>query len=73
MAEGEQLLRLGDYLRWVKEAKALLQQCNHGKEDGKEDGKAEGYVKSVFVTHVGCFLFLTCSFATACEKNRLGF
>ena len=55
VAEGEQLLRLGDYLRWVKEAKALLQQCNHGKEDGKEDGKEEGYVKSVFVTHVGWY------------------
>ena len=51
VAEGEQLLRLGDYLRWVKEAKALLQQCNHGKEDGKE----EGYVKSVFVIHVGWY------------------
>ena len=51
MAEGEQLLRLGDYLRWVKEAKALLQQCNHGKEDGQE----EGYVKSVFVVHVGWY------------------
>ena len=54
VAEGEQLLRLGDYLRWVKEAKALLQQCNHGKEDGKEEGAQRPSVEAAYALVVHC-------------------